>query len=472
MIKLALPGGEVRAEAAALLSSLGLHSDEYMNGSRAYRFPLAGEETELRVFREKDVPIQVALGNYDLGICNRAWLQELLARYPQDQVIALRAFGFGRTDIVAAAAPETLRRLGPVESWPEIEGLRIVSEYPNLAEAFALAARLPRYHILPVWGAAASYPPEDADLAVFADSGGQVEERGLVRVARLASSSAWLLANRASLATKTLSPILGPLLEAPMEVNAAVAPSLPQFVHRLQRRQATAARPGSELRLALPDGHAQRHTHAALAAAGLRFEGYGEREAVARPASGIDGLSIKVIRPQDMPQQVALGNFDLAVTGRDWLMDHLVAFPSSPVREAADLQRSRYNISVVVDEAIAGDDLASALRFWREAGRRVIRIASEYANLADQFARQRHLGRYQIIPVAGASEGFVPEDCEILVEGTETGTSVAANKLKVIDRLFESTNCLIARATPPDGRAGDLFASLVARLQDAAAVSV
>lgn len=472
MIKLALPGGEIRDDAAALLSSLGLHSGEYTNGSRAYRFPLAGEETEIRVFREKDIPIQIALGNYDLGICNRVWLEELLTRYPQDQVVALRSLGFGQTEVIAAAAPETLDRLGPLESWPEVEGLRIVSEYPNLAESFALAARFPRYHVLPVWGAAASYPPEDAELAVFADADQQARRPGLVPVARLASGSAWLLANRASLATKNLSPILGPLLGAPVQPDASLPPSLPQFVQRLQRRRSAWARLRSDIRLAVPDGHAQRHTFAALASAGLQFEGYGEKESVPRPQSGIEGMSVKVVRPQDMPQLVALGNFDLAVTGRDWLADHLVAFPSSPVCEVADLRRSRYSISVVVDQRIPGDDLASALRFWSAGGRTVIRIASEYANLADQFARQHHLGRYQIIPVSGASEGFVPEDCEILLEGTETGTSVAANHLKVIDRLFESTNCLIARSVPPAGRAGALYTSLVARLQSSAAVSV
>jgi ATP phosphoribosyltransferase len=101
----------------------------------------------------------------------------------------------------------------------------------------------------------------------------------------------------------------------------------------------------------------------------------------------------------------------------------------------------------------------------------VIRIASEYANLADHYARQRHLGRYQIIPVSGASEGFVPEDAEILIEGTETGTSVAANRLKIIDRIFESTNCVIARGTPLRGAAAELAASFVQRLQAAVAVS-
>ncbi|HEY7295036.1 MAG TPA: hypothetical protein VH916_08330, partial [Dehalococcoidia bacterium] len=46
------------------------------------------------------------------------------------------------------------------------------------------------------------------------------------------------------------------------------------------------------------------------------------------------------------------------------------------------------------------------------------------------------------------SEGFVPEDAEVLIEGSETGKSIAANGLKIIDAVFESTNCLIAGRRP------------------------
>jgi ATP phosphoribosyltransferase len=220
------------------------------------------------------------------------------------------------------------------------------------------------------------------------------------------------------------------------------------------------------VRLAIPDGHAQRHTYAALTAAGLAFEGYSEKEFVRRPASGIDGLEIKVIRPQDMPQQVALGNFDLAITGRDWLMDHLWSFPSSPVREAVDLARSRYGIAAAVSEDVPADTLAGALAWWRGRGITTIRVASEYPNIADHFARLRYLGRYQVVPVNGASEAFVPEDSEILIEGSETGSSFRANRLKAVDRVFESTNCVITRTTPLDPPRQALLDGLLARLRD------
>ena len=49
------------------------------------------------------------------------------------------------------------------------------------------------------------------------------------------------------------------------------------------------------------------------------------------------------------------------------------------------------------------------------------------------------------MPIAGASEGFVPEDAELLIEGTETGKTLRENRLKPIDLLYRSTTCVIGR---------------------------
>jgi ATP phosphoribosyltransferase len=233
-------------------------------------------------------------------------------------------------------------------------------------------------------------------------------------------------------------------------------------------RPASAHAPRARLRLALPDGHAQSHTVAALQAAGIRTTGYAGGDVMRRPSMDLPDVDVKVIRPQDMPQQVAIGQFDLAITGRDWLFDHLVQFPSSPVEEVVDLRRSRYGLAAIVKD-VAAEDVAGAVREWRARSDGPIRVASEYPNIADHFARERHLGRYSVIPIAGASEGFVPDDAEILIEGIETGSSVRANKLTVLERFFESTNCVIANKRRPDGALRPIFDALVDRLAAGAA---
>ncbi len=452
MIRLALPAGDLRAPLGDLLKRAGLPVDDYVRGSRSYVARSAPEDgIRLRVFREKDIPIQIALGNYDLGICGLAWVEDLIQRYPSDAVVPVRDLGLGHCSVFVAAAEDD-----SLAGWAGRAGLRIVSEFPNLAEAFARRLRLPAYRVFPVWGAAEVYPPEDADLAVIAAGDeDEVRGQGLVAAHRLLEGSAWLVANRDSLAGKALDAVLEPLLALTGRGNGRPALSLPvaPATGRTRSAAATAAGRKDVVRLALPDGHQQRHTAAAVAAAGLRLSGYDSETAVPRPRAEMPGLEVKVIRPQDMPQQVALGHFDLAITGRDWLRDHCYQFPASPVEEAVDLGLGRYSIAAVVSEDSSARNLEEALGRWREEGKSTVRVASEYVNVADHCARSRHIPRYKVIPISGASEGFVPEDAEVLIEGTETGATLAANRLKVVERIFESTTCLIAHQGPvSDGR--------------------
>lgn len=439
MIKLALPTGDLRTPTAELLSALGLNVEGYGEGSRQYRLAVSGSDAvKVRVFREADIPVQVALGNYDLGVTSLSWVAELNARFPQPPLVPLADLRIGASSLYAATAG------GDLASVAGRAPVRIVSEYPNIAETFARAARLPRYRVQSVHGAAEAYPPEDADIAVIAaENERAILEKGLTPVFHLLDNSAWLIGNAASLAAKNLAPVLAKLQQATVgSKNGALhlpAPISPSPA----RGGGQGAR--ENLRLAIPDGHQQRHVHGALAKAGLFFDGYEEKTYVRRPGSPIDGLDVKVIRPQDMPQLVALGEFDIAITGRDLLNEHLYEFPSSPVTEAIDLQVSQYNISCVVDGGLPADNLPDAVEYWRSIGRRALTVAAEFPATADHYARSRHFFRYQVIPIAGASEGFVPEDADMLIEGTETGRTIAENNLKILEAIYRSTTCLIAR---------------------------
>ncbi len=464
-IRVALPRGELRSALAPRLLAAGFEVPGYGEGSRSYRFEVAGRpRVRVRVFSEADIPIQVALGHYDLGITGRAHIDELLVRYPHDSVVPLRSLDIGESTLVLAGAPGTeLQRLAD-------DGvLRVATELPNLASRFLARARIPDYRLIEVWANAEAWPPEDADAAVVTAE--RARSEGLADLATLHRGSAWLLGNRGALTRRDLTEALGPLLALPAADGTAAGPvDPPPLVIRpgLRRPRAGAAE-RSTLRIAVPDGHAQRHTVAALRAAGIAFEGYEEERAVRHPRPEMEGVSVKVMRPQDMPRAVALGLFDLALTGRDWLAVYTAMFPQSPVVELCDLRRSAYRLGAVVPEDLPAESIEEAVAHWRrDDPARVIRIASEYASLADQYARDRHIGRYRVIPISGASEGFVPEDAEILLEGTETGATLRANGLRMIDVVMESTNCAIGHRLPPPGRRGRLRSSLVRRLADAA----
>jgi ATP phosphoribosyltransferase len=441
MIKLALPAGDLRSAVAVLLDSAGLAIEGYGEGSRAYRLPGGSRDVlTARVFREKDIPIQVALGNYDLGICSIAWVKEMRARFPGQPIVPLSDLGVAQAAVWAAGAPGHCDRL---EYLPRLRLVRIASEYANIAEAFARSARLARYRVQPVWGAAEAYPPEDADCVIVTAAGeSQLRESGAQPLFKLFDSSAWLVANATALKTKNLSSVTGPLKSSATSTAAGNGLRLPGPLPRNAAERMPMSR--DTLRLAVPDGHQQRHVVEALRAADLAFDGYGDGGTVRRPPSGVDGLDVKVIRPHDMPALVATGEMDLAITGRDCLLEHRYAFPSSPAIELVDLERGQYNLSAVVSEDLSATTIDEALGQWRGENKRLIRVAAEFPATADHYARSRHFWRYQVIPIAGASEGFVPEDADLLIEGTETGKTIAENRLKVIDLLYRSTTCVIA----------------------------
>ena len=466
MIKIALPAGDLRIPVASALNSAGLSVDGYGEGVRAYRLAVTGsDDINVRVFRERDIPIQVALGNYDVGICNLIWVKEMGIRFPQQPIVPLSNLGIGMGTLFAAADGSRIRAL---QDLSDLRVVRIASEFPNLAEKFAAAARFPMYRVQAIWGSAEGYPPEDADVVVVVAEGAEkLEALGLTPLHSILDAGAWLIANELSLGNKPLNSVLQPLLSGRLSSSSDGL----RFPRPLADRplQRPAKRTRRTLRLAIPDGHQQRHVVQALEVADLHFGGYDDSQCVRRPSTDIEGLEVKVVRPHDMPQLVALGQIDLAITGRDCLMEHLYRFPASPVKELVDLQRGQYNLCAVVTEDLNAETIEDGLLHWRGEGKQYVRVASEFPGTADHYARSRHIWRYRIIPIAGASEGFVPEDAELLIEGTETGTTLRENRLKPIDLLYRSTTCLIGHREPDlAGRRAEVYAQVMTALKSAA----
>lgn len=201
------------------------------------------------------------------------------------------------------------------------------------------------------------------------------------------------------------------------------------------------------IRLALPDGHQQKHVIGIFDKTTIALSGYQLGAPEKHPGISLSGTAVTVIRPQDMPGQVAAGNFDLAVTGLDWLLDHLCRFPKSPVEALLSLGIGRVRVVAVVHEEVGADTIADLKRLLAEGsvGRPFFRIASEYVNLADRFALHHHFVNYRVIPTYGATEALIPEDADLIIENTETGTTLAKNRLKIVGELFVSTGCLIGR---------------------------
>ena len=95
-VKIALPKGRLLRRTAALLEKAEWGLDEYNSRisfyrPRSARFP----DLQIRIFNERDIPIQIAMGNYDLGICCLDWIQELLVKYPSSEIVKVLDLGYG-----------------------------------------------------------------------------------------------------------------------------------------------------------------------------------------------------------------------------------------------------------------------------------------------------------------------------------------------------------------------------------------
>ena len=441
-IKIALPKGKLLPATSCLLNEIGFEFDNYTQETRIYRLQSQKIATVSgKIFQEKDIPIQVAVGNYDFGICGLDWIEELLTKYSASPVVKILNLEYGMGNIYLATSihdgPSTLEELTEKTiSW------RIVSEYPNLAEAFAINFRLRRFKVLPLWGATEVYPPENAELVIlWARNNSELKNKGLRALRTLFPVNVYLIANKESWQSKNVSSVIanfGYCLEKQDKPW--------QKVKIKTARSHNSIKPGSnrdKIQLAIPDGHQQLPTGEFLQKAGLNLSGYSTGKLDRRPTINLDWINVKVIRPQDMPLQVANGNFDLAITGKDWLLDHLYRFPSSPAKELVELGFGGVKIVAVVTQDLPASDI-SDLREMAQSGKLPsIRVATEYINIADRYLHDNHVTKYKIIPTWGASEALLPDDADLLIDNTQTGKTLAKHNLKVIDTLFQSTACLI-----------------------------
>ncbi len=273
-IKIALPKGRLLAQTASLLQKADWGLNDYHESARLYRLESRRFPGLLaRMFHERDIPVQVAVGNYDLGICRLDWVEEFLVRYPDSALVKVKSLGYGEDALHAVVSRSSgVTTVEELQAKPEV--IRLASEYPNLAESFALNLRLKRFSVFPLWGAAEVYPPESAELALVAGRAEEFYDYGLIPISNVLNFSAFLIANKRSWVTKDLSEILASICDG--AVVSEQPPSSPGVV--TVPEMAGQYPPGEmgkgTVRLALPDGHQQLPTVSLLNKAGIQIDDY------------------------------------------------------------------------------------------------------------------------------------------------------------------------------------------------------
>lgn len=185
------------------------------------------------------------------------------------------------------------------------------------------------------------------------------------------------------------------------------------------------------LRLGLPKGSLQESTFDLLHRAGYAFS---VRERSYFPSIDDDELTAMLVRAQEMARYVEDGVFDAGITGKDWISE-----TSADVVPVADLIYSKASMRPVRWVLAVPED--SDIRSVKDlAGKR---IATEVVNLTRRWL-EAHAVEAEVEFSWGATEAKCPELVDAIVEVTETGSSLRANKLRIVDVLMESNTQLIA----------------------------
>lgn len=185
------------------------------------------------------------------------------------------------------------------------------------------------------------------------------------------------------------------------------------------------------LTLGLPSGSLMEATFDLFAKAGFSISG---SKRSYRPAVDDPELQLRLLRAQEISRYVEHGYLDAGLTGRDWVAENgsdvheitvlpfskvsarptrwvLVVPEDSPIRTVADLAGKR----------VATEAVGMARRFFEKAG---VDVAVEFS--------------------WGATEVKVPDLVDAIIDITETGSSLRANKLRIVETLMESFPVLVA----------------------------
>jgi ATP phosphoribosyltransferase len=188
----------------------------------------------------------------------------------------------------------------------------------------------------------------------------------------------------------------------------------------------------SLIRLAIPKGSLQTSTIELFKDAGWII---GTSSRSYFPSIDDADIECALVRAQEVSRYVESGLFDLALTGKDWILEN-----ESDVVEVADLIYSKATYKPA-KWVLAVDEKSSIKKLEDLEGKK---IATELVNFTKKFFKERNI-HVEVEFSWGATEAKVVEGlADAIVEVTETGSTIKAHNLKIIDVLLVTNTKLIA----------------------------
>jgi len=215
----------------------------------------------------------------------------------------------------------------------------------------------------------------------------------------------------------------------------------------------------SLLKLGIPKGSLQEATIDLLSRAGWKIA-LSSRSYV--PTIDDPELSCLLVRAQEMARYVESGALEAGITGHDWVVE-----TRADVLELAELVYAKQRLSRVKWVLAVPED--SSIREPKDLEGKV--IATEVVGITEKFL-ESHGVKARVEFSWGATEVKVPQLADAIVEVTETGSSLRANRLRILDTVLESATVFIMnRKAAADPAKREKAENLVLMLQGAIAAA-
>ena len=212
-----------------------------------------------------------------------------------------------------------------------------------------------------------------------------------------------------------------------------------------------------KLKLTIPNGHLGQKSIEIFQKAYYKISG---QDRSYRPAFGDPDVELRVLRPQEIPLYVADGIQDVGITGIDWITE-----TGAKVEEVLDLEFGGVKLVAATPKSQPYDTVDELMEsFWSRGEE--FRVSAEYLNITSDYlksqpAYKKRFGKKDPMIITpwwrkgdnpkaavylsfGATEAKPPEIVDMIVDVTETGTTLEQNNLKQIGTLMRSTARLVA----------------------------
>ncbi len=212
-----------------------------------------------------------------------------------------------------------------------------------------------------------------------------------------------------------------------------------------------------KIKFAIPKGSLQQATTEFFNKSGFKI---GSMDRTYRPSINDPQIEMKVLRPQEIPVFVSEGLQDIGITGEDWVKEN-----RADVEILQNLEYGKIRLVIAVPKEVVQKDMNEYMEYVWSQGKN-FRVSTEYLNIASEYLKKqpnykKRFGdqdpmlvtpwwkkgdnsKAKIFLSFGATEAKPPENSDCIMDVTETGTTLEANGLKIIDTVLRSAATLIA----------------------------